>query len=331
MEMIKKIVVTFFMVCIATLSTASEKIQLLNVSYDSTREFYETYNKLFVTFWKEKYNQEVFIAQSHGGSSAQARAVIQGLNADIVTLASAVDIDLIAKKTHLISPKWQNSLPNNSCPYTSTIVFLVRKGNPKKITDWPDLLQKDITIIMPNPKTSGGARWNYLAAWGYAITNFGDEQRSILFMKQLFQHIPVLEPGARGASNAFAQRHIGDVLITWENEAYLILNKLNQDSYQIIWPSLSILAEPPVALVLGNTDKKGITPVARAYLQTLYSPDAQQLIAKFFYRPTNPEIAAQFSRFFPKIKMITIQDLGGWRSVVKKHFENGALFDQIYM
>jgi sulfate/thiosulfate transport system substrate-binding protein len=329
--MMRKLLSSLLVVFCVTLVTGAKTIKLLNVSYDPTREFYDNYNNYFTQYWKDKTDQDVVIAQSHGGSGFQARAVMQGLPADVVTLASAYDIDLIATQTHLIPSEWQSQLPNNSCPYVSTIVFVVRHGNPKQIKDWPDLLRKGITVITPNPKTSGGARWNYLAAWAYAINKYhGNEAQASAFVKQLFQNVPILETGAREASNVFAQRKLGDVLITWENEAYLILTKLGADQFAIVWPSFSILAEPPVTVVLGNTDNKGTTAIARAYLQTLYSPIAQLLIAKSFFRPANKKIAAQFFRFFPNIKMITVQDLGGWQVVQQKHFANGALFDQLF-
>lgn len=306
-------------------------ISILNVSYDTTREFYEVYNRLFAKLWQEKTSQIVTIEQSHGGSGAQARAVIEGLNADVVSLALAYDIDLIASVAHLLPPNWQTQFPHQSCPYTSTLLFLVRAGNPKQIKDWSDLIRNDVQVIIGNPKTSGGARWSYLAAWGYAEKKYNKNEQAVRqFMTLLYQHVPILDISARAAANTFVQRGQGDVLVTWENEAYLVLTKMGSEQYQIIRPSLSIVAEPPVALLIKNTEQKGTTAVAKAYLATLFTPTAQELAAKFFFRPTNKLILAKYNRLFPPMNLITIQDLGGWQRVQHIHFDKGGFFDQIY-
>ena len=322
-----------------TENTASEgtkvkkdPIQLLNVSYDPTRELYEEYNKEFSQYWEKKTGQQVTIQQSHGGSGKQARAVIDGLEADVVTLALAYDIDEIARTGKLLSPDWQKKLKDNSTPYTSTIVFLVRKGNPKGIKDWDDLTKKGVSVITPNPKTSGGARWNYLAAWAYAQEKFGgDEAKTKNFMSQLYKNVEVLDSGARGSTTTFVERGIGDVLIAWENEAYLTLNELGKDKFEVVNPSLSILAEPPVAVVDKVVDKKGTREAAEAYLNYLYSDKGQEIIAKNYYRPRNEEILKKYADVFPKIKMVTIDDyFGGWKKAQEKHFNDGGTFDQIY-
>ena len=303
---------------------------LLNVSYDPTRELYVELNKLFAADWKEKTGETVTIRMSHGGSGRQARSVIDGLGADVVTLALAADIDEIARATKKIPADWQKRLPNNASPYTSTIVFLVRKGNPKGIKDWDDLIRPGIQVITPNPKTSGGARWNYLAAYGYALEKFGgDEAKAQDFVRQIFKNVPVLDTGARGSTNTFAQRGIGEVLLAWENEAFLALNELGKDKFDIVVPSLSILAEPPVSVVDGNVDAKGTRKVAEAYLAFLYTPAAQAVIARHYYRPVKPEAAAadDMARF-PKVKLITIDEaFGGWDKAQKLHFANGGIFD----
>jgi sulfate/thiosulfate-binding protein len=303
---------------------------LLNVSYDPTRELYQDYNKAFSKYWKEKTGETVTIKASHGGSGAQARTVIDGLEADVVTLALAYDIDAISDKAKLIPENWQGRLANNSSPYTSTIVFLVRKGNPKKIKDWPDLLRQGIEVVTPNPKTSGGARWNYLAAWGYALKhNGGDEAGAKAFVKQLYGNVKVLDSGARGATTTFTQRGIGDVLIAWENEAYLAV-KESPDQFDIVTPSLSILTEPPVSLVDKIVDKRGTRKVSEAYLQYLYSPEGQEIAGRNFYRPTDPKIAAKYAKQFSPVKLFTIDELfGGWRKTDKIHFADGGVFDQI--
>ncbi len=310
---------------------AAEPVTLLNVSYDPTREFYEAYNDLFATYWKAKTGQDVTIKQSHGGSGKQARGVIDGLQADVVTLALAYDIDAIAEKGKLLPANWQEKLPHNSAPYTSTIVFLVKKGNPKGIRDWGDLVKDGVQVITPNPKTSGGARWNYLAAYGYALkANGGDEAKAEDFVKQLFAHVPVLDTGARGATTTFVQRGIGDVLLAWENEAFLAQDKIGKGQFEIVVPSVSILAEPPVAVVDKNAAKHGTLAVARAYLEYLYSKEAQVLIGTHAYRPTDPAVAEQFSRKFQNISLLTIADFGGWKAAQKKHFDDGGLFDRIF-
>lgn len=315
----------FSVFAVAALAAPAE---LLNVSYDPTREFYEEYNKLFVKHWKKKAGEEVTIAQSHGGSGKQARAVIDGLKADVVTLALAYDIDAIADKTQKLPSDWQKKFPNNSSPYTSTIVFLVRKGNPKKINDWNDLVRDGVQVITPNPKTSGGARWNYLAAWGYAQSAFDrDEKRVKDFMGKLFKNVPVLDTGARGSTTTFVQREIGDVLISWENEALLVSKELSPGKFEIINPTISVLAEPPVAVVEKNAAQNGNIKVAQEYLSYLYSPEAQELAAKHYYRPS---MGAVDANLFPPLKMLTIADFGGWDTAQKKHFADGGTFDEIY-
>ncbi|MBR0565397.1 sulfate ABC transporter substrate-binding protein [Azoarcus sp. L1K30] len=306
---------------------------LLNVSYDPTRELYHAYNQAFARHWKETTGEDVVIRQSHGGAGKQARAVIDGLEADIVTLALAYDIDAIAEKTGKIPADWQSRLPHNSAPYTSTIVFLVRKGNPKGIKDWDDLIKPGVEVITPNPKTSGGARWNHLAAWGYALRQSGgDEGKALAFLTQIYKHVPVLDSGARGSTNTFVQRGIGDVLLAWENEAFLSINELGPDKFEIVVPSVSILAEPPVTVVDGITDKRGTTRIASAYLEYLYSPAGQKLAAHHYYRPAKPEFAdpKDLARF-PKVNTFTIdQVFGGWQKAQKTHFADGGIFDQIY-
>lgn len=307
-----------------------EPVSILNVSYDPTRELYEDYNTLFIKHWREKTGQEVKIKQSHGGSGKQARGVIDGLPADVVTLALAYDIDVIAERTQLLPPNWQERLPNDSSPYTSTIVFLVRKGNPKEIKDWDDLVKEGVSVITPNPKTSGGARWNYLAAYGYALKKYGnDESRGREFVQKLFANVPVLDTGARGSTTTFVQRGIGDVLLAWENEAFLAVKELGKGQFDIIVPSMSILAQPPVAVVDKTTEKKGTQELARGYLNFLYGKEAQALAAQHFYRPIDPEVAARFSDRFPKVELLTIADFGGWKAAQKKHFDDGGVFDSL--
>jgi sulfate transport system substrate-binding protein len=308
---------------------------ILNVSYDPTRELYKAYDELFAKHWADTHNGEVVtVEQSHGGSGAQARAVIDGQPADVVTLALESDINAIATKTGKIPADWKTLLPDNSTPYTSTIVFLVRKGNPKGIKDWDDLIKGDVQVIVPNPKTSGGAQWAYLAAWAHASQEFnGDEAKIKDFQAQLYKHVPVLDSGARGSTTTFAQRGIGDVLLSWENEAFLALKELGADKFDIVVPSLSIKAEPPVAVVKGNTDSKGTTEVATEYLKYLYSDEAQKLIAKNGYRPIKPEAAdPEDLKKFVDVKLVTIDDpiFGGWAAVTPKHFADGGVFDQIY-
>jgi sulfate/thiosulfate-binding protein len=313
---------------------ASADTTILNVSYDPTRELYKAIDAAFVADWKAKTGETVVVQQSHGGSGAQARAVIDGLGADVVTLALEADIDAIAAKSQKIPANWRARLPNNSTPYTSTIVFLVRKGNPKGIKDWEDLVKPGIEVVTPNPKTSGGARWNYLAAWAYADQRYGhDEQKTRDFIAALYHNVPVLDSGARGATTTFGQRGIGDVLISWENEAYLALKELGPDEVEIVVPSISIKAEPPVALVDGNVDQKGTRKVAEAYLQFLYSDAAQKIIAASYYRPANPKAADPGDlKRFGNIKLATIDDpvFGGWKKVQPTHFGDGGIFDQIY-
>jgi len=306
-------------------------INLLNVSYDPTRELYKEYNPVFAKYWKAKTGDTVTINQSHGGGGKQARAVLEGLEADVVTLAIAYDIDQLYQKRKLISEKWQSSLPNNSSPYTSTIVFVVRKGNPQGIKDWNDVVKPSVSVVTPNPKTSGGARWNYLAAWAYALKhNNNDEAAATAFVGQLFKNAAVLDTGARGATTSFVEREIGDVLITWENEAYLVLREFGADKFEIVTPSLSILTEPPVTVVEDVARKHGTTEVATEYLKYLYSKEGQDIIGKNFYRPTDPEIAAKYAKQFQPLELVKIDQFGGWDVAQKKHFSDDGVFDQIY-
>lgn len=303
---------------------AAEPISLLNVSYDPTREFYQEYNALFAEHWKKKSEQEVKIRMSHGGSAKQARAVIDGLGADVVTLALAYDIDVIAAKTGKIPAEWQKKLPYASAPYTSTIVFLVRRGNPKAIKDWGDLVKPGVQVITPNPKTSGGARWNYLAAWGYALkANGGDALRAKAFVAALYKNVPVLDTGARGSATTFVQRGMGDVLITWENEAHLAMKQAGEGELEIIAPSVSVRAEPPVAVVEENAKRHDALEAARAYLEYLYSPEAQALAREHYYRPLDGK------GDFPAMTLMTIADFGGWGKAQKEHFDDGGVFDQV--
>lgn len=316
----------------AAVASAAER-SLLNVSYDPTRELYQQFNAEFVKHWKEKTGETVKINQSHGGAGKQARAVIDGLEADVVTLALAYDIDAIAEKTGKFPKDWQTRLPNNSSPYTSTIVFLVRKGNPKDIKNWDDLVKPGVGVITPNPKTSGGARWNYLAAWAFALQQpGGSEEKAKEFVTALFKNVPVLDSGARGSTTTFVERNIGDVLLAWENEAFLAINELGPDKFEIVVPSVSILAEPPVTLVDANAKKHGTTELAQEYLNFLYSPVGQRLAAKNYYRPVKPELAdPEDIKRFPEVNLITIDDVfGGWQKAQKEHFNDGGLFDQIY-
>jgi sulfate/thiosulfate-binding protein len=311
-------------------NASAADITLLNVSYDPTRELYQEYNAAFAKYWKGKTGDNVTINQSHGGSGKQARAVIDGLEADVTTLALAYDIDAIADKG-LVPQDWQKRLPHNASPYTSTIVFLVRKGNPKGIKDWNDLVKPDVAIITPNPKTSGGARWNYLAAWAYAIEQpGGNEAKAKEFVGQVFRNVKVLDSGARGATTTFVERGIGDVLLAWENEAYLSLKELG-DKFEIVTPSLSILAEPPVTVVDKTVDKRGTRQVAQAYVDYLYSPEGQEVAARNFYRPQDARIAARYGKQFVKTRLVSIdKSFGGWRNAQKVHFSDGGVFDQIY-
>jgi sulfate/thiosulfate-binding protein len=307
-------------------------VTLLNVSYDPTRELYEDFNQQFATYWKNKTGQEVTIRQSHGGSGKQARSVIDGLEADVVTLALAYDIDQVAEKGGLLPGNWQTRLPNNSSPYTSTIVLLVRKGNPKNIRDWGDLAKPGVTVVTPNPKTSGGARWNYLAAWAWALRQPGGSDATAKnFVTKLYKNVPVLDAGARGATTTFVERGIGDVLIAWENEALLAIKELGPGKFEVVAPSLSILAEPPVAVVDKIANKHGTREVAQAYLEYLYTDAGQEIAAKHFYRPRNTTIAAKYQSQFPSVKLVTVDEVfGGWKKAHATHFADGGTFDQIY-
>ena len=303
---------------------------LLNVSYDPTRELYNDYNRAFNQYWQAQGHPAVQIRQSHGGSGKQARAVVEGLAADVVTLALAGDIDELHRTGNWLPKDWQTRLPHSSTPYTSTIVFLVRKGNPKQIKDWDDLIQSGIEVITPNPKTSGGARWNFLAAWAYAQKTLGDEQQAREFVQQLYRNVPVLDSGARGATNTFASNGLGDVLLAWENEAYLSLQQHPEQEFEIVTPSISILAEPPVAIVERNVERKGTRELATAYLEYLYSDEGQRIAAKHFYRPRNPKIAEEFSGQFAQLNLVTIdQFFGGWAHAQPKFFNDGGIFDQL--
>ncbi len=314
-----------------SLPSVAAETTLLNVSYDPTRELYQDFNKAFQAHWKSKSGDDLKIKQSHGGSGKQARAVIDGLQADVVTLALAYDIDEIAQRS-LIAKDWQKRLPNNSAPYTSTIVFLVRKGNPKAIRDWGDLTRQGVSVITPNPKTSGGARWNHIAAWGYALKQpNGNEKSAQEFLAKVYKNVPVLDSGARGSTTTFIERGIGDVLLTWENEALLAIKELGPDKVEIVVPSVSVLAEPPVALVDKVVDRRGTRKQAEAYLQYLYSDEGQEIAAKHYYRPTNEKIAKKYAAQFPKVKLLTVEEIaGGWTKAQRAHFADGGVFDQIY-
>ena len=316
----------------AAFAAQAKDVTLLNVSYDPTRELYVDFNKAFAAHWKAKTGDNVTVKQSHGGSGKQARSVIDGLDADIVTLALAYDIDELHNKGKLIPADWQKRLPHNSAPYTSTIVFLVRKGNPKNIKDWDDLAKPGVSVVTPNPKTSGGARWNYLAAWGYALKKFGnDPLKAQTFVAALYGNVPVLDSGARGSLITFTERGVGDVFISWENEAFLASKELGPDKFQIVVPSLSILAEPPVTVVDKTVDRKGTRDVANAYLQYLYTPEGQEIAASNYYRPIDPKVAAKYDKQFTKVSLFTIDELfGGWAKAQKTHFNDGGVFDQIY-
>jgi sulfate/thiosulfate transport system substrate-binding protein len=327
MNLIRRLSLSIALAAVAAPATVTAApTELLNVSYDPTRELYQQINGAFAKAWK----QPITIKQSHGGSGKQARAVIDGLPADVVTLALAYDIEEIAKKG-LIAGNWQSRLPNNSTPYYSTIVLLVRHGNPKHIEDWDDLIRPNVKVITPNPKTSGGARWNYLAAWGYAQKKYGSPEKAKLFMAKLFRNVPVLDSGARGATTTFVERGQGDVLIAWENEALLATNKLGRGKFDIVVPSVSILAEPPVAVVDKVVDKHGSRAAAEAYLNFLYTPEAQEIIARNYFRPRNPQVAAKYKAQFPNLKLFTIdRNFGGWAKAQALHFNDGGLFDQEY-
>lgn len=322
----------FLLVTALTAGVSLGQTVLLNVSYDPTRELYQEYNAVFAKYWKNKTGQDVVIHQSHGGSGKQARAVIDGLRADVVTLALAYDIDAIAEKSGLVEKDWESKFPTNSAPFTSTVVFLVRKGNPKRIHDWNDIARPGVSVITANPKTSGGARWIYLAAWAYALrTNRNDETKAREFVAALYKNVPVLDSGSRGATTTFVQRGIGDVLLTWENEAFLAVREFGSDKLEIVTPSVSILAEPPVALVTGVTERRGTTGVAREYLNYLYSEEGQEIAAKNYFRPRLQSVAAKYANQFPKVELFTVKDIfSGWQNAQKIHFADGGVFDQIY-
>lgn len=330
-RMIRILTAVAFVTMIWSGASAQSPSKLLNVSYDPTRELYKDFNAEFAKYWKQKKGVDLVIDQSHGGSGKQARAVIDGLEADVVTLALAYDIDAIADSKQL-AQDWQKRLPNKSTPYTSTIVFLVRKGNPKGIKDWNDLVKPGVGVITPNPKTSGGARWNYLAAWGYVLKKQGgDDAKAKAFVTALFKNVPVLDTGARGSTTTFVERGMGDVLLAWENEALLALKELGPDKFEIVTPSVSILAEPPVAWVDEVVKKHGTAELARAYLEYLYTDVGQNVAGKHYYRPTNSTIAAKYASQFPKLQLFTIDEVfGGWRKAQKTHFDDGGIFDQIY-
>jgi len=326
---------TFLKILLASslaLSASAKEIKLLNVSYDPTRELYAEYNAAFAKYWQARSGDTVTISQSHGGSGKQAQSVVNGLEADVVTLALAYDIDAISQQAKLLPADWQKRLPNNSTPYTSTIVFLVRKGNPKHIKDWNDVVKPGVSVVVPNPKTSGGARWAYLAAWAYALeTNNHDEAKAKEFITKLYKNVPVLDSGARGATVTFAQREIGDVLLAWENEAHLALKEFGADKFEIVTPSISILAEPPVSVVDKNARRHGTTEVAKAYLDYLYSDEGQDIAGKNFYRPRSEKAAAKYAANFTQLKLVTIDgEFSGWAKAQKTHFADGGIFDQIF-
>ena len=324
---------TWFLAAVGLSSSVwAAPVTLLNVSYDPTRELYKEINAAFIKDWQARNTKDTLtIQQSHGGSGKQARSVIDGLSADVVTLALAYDIDEISQKAKLLPANWQSRLPHNSSPYTSTIVFLVRKGNPKQIKDWGDLVKPGVQVITPNPKTSGGARWNHLAAWGWALKQPGaTEQKAKDYLRALYKNVPVLDTGARGSTMTFTERGIGDVLLAWENEAILAKKELGPEKFDIVVPSLSILAEPPVAIIDKNVDKKGTRQLATDYLKFLYTPQAQALIAQNYYRPIDPQVATQYRNTFPQVKLFSIADLGGWAKNQTAHFSDGGVFDQVY-
>jgi sulfate/thiosulfate-binding protein len=328
----KKIIQAIMVATLAAPAAFAAEVSILNVSYDPTRELYQDFNKAFAAQWKNKSGDELKLKQSHGGSGKQARGVIDGLAADVVTLALAYDIDEIANRG-LIAKDWQKRLPHNSAPYTSTIVLLVRKGNPKGIKDWNDLARPGISVITPNPKTSGGARWNHLAAWGYALRQPGATEKTAQeFLSKIYKNVPVLDSGARGATTTFVERGIGDVLLAWENEALLAIKELGPDKVEIVAPSVSILAEPPVAVVDKVVDRRGTRKIAEAYLQYLYSDEGQEIAAKNYYRPVNEKLAKKYATQYPKLKLFTVEEAaGGWAKAQKTHFADGGLFDQIYL
>lgn len=304
---------------------------ILNVSYDPTRELYKEFNEVFAAHWKKETGETITIQQSHGGAGKQARAIIDGLEGDVATLALAYDIDAISEKTGIIPANWQSRLPNNASPYTSTIVLLVRSGNPKGIKDWDDLVKPGVEVITPNPKTSGGARWNYLAAYAFAKAKYGSDKKAEEFISKLYRNVPVLDSGARGSTTTFVQRGIGDVFISWENEAFLAINELGKDKFEIIVPSVSILAEPPVTVLDKHVDKRGTRDIAEAYLKFLYTPIGQELAGKHYYRPSNKDVYKKFADNFPKVNLVTVdEEFGGWQKAQQTHFNDGGVFDQIY-
>jgi sulfate/thiosulfate transport system substrate-binding protein len=325
-------ILTLLAASAAAQPAAAKEVNLLNVSYDPTRELYQDFNAAFAKHWKAKTGDDVNVNQSHGGAGKQARAIIDGLDADVVTLALAYDIDAIAEKSGKLPKNWQSKLPDNASPYLSTIVLVVRKGNPKSIKSWDDLIRPDVKVITPNPKTSGGARWNYLAAWGHAEKRFGGDEAKVRdFVSKLYKNVPVLDSGARGSTTTFAQRGIGDILISWENEAYLLDKEIGKGKFDIIYPAVSILAEPPVAVVESNAAKHGTSEVARAYLEYLYSDEGQEIAARHHYRPRKESVATKYGKRFPKLQLLTIDDsFGGWQKAQKTHFADGGTFDQIY-
>jgi len=330
-KFIKSVAVAALFSQVVPLAHAAD-ISLLNVSYDPTRELYADYNKAFAKYWKAKTGDNLTIKASHGGSGKQGRSVIDGIDADVVTLALAYDIDEISEKAKLLPADWQKRLEHNSSPYTSTIVFLVRKGNPKHIKDWDDLIKPGVSVITPNPKTSGGARWNYLAAWAYALKKGGTDAAARDYISKLFKNVPVLDSGARGATISFVERGLGDVLLAWENEALISLKEWGPDKFDIVTPSISILAEPPVAVVDKVVDRRGTRKVAEEYLKHLYSDEGQEIIAKNYYRPINPKIAAKYASQYPKVNLITVDNtFGGWQKAQKDHFSDGGSFDQLYV
>jgi sulfate/thiosulfate transport system substrate-binding protein len=330
MDLIRRKFFLGFLLLLLQGSAFASSVTLLNVSYDPTRELYQAFNLSFAKAYKAKMGQDLVVQQSHGGSGKQARSVIDGLAADVVTLALAADIDALHAHGDLVPENWQKRLPDNSCPYTSTINFLVRKGNPKAIKDWDDLVKPGVQVITPNPKTSGGARWNFLAAWGYAVRKFGEEKAKD-FVTSLYKNVPVLDSGARGSTTTFVQRGLGDVLIAWESDALLSLKEFGSDKFEIVYPSISILAEPPVSIVDKVVDRKGTREVATAYLEYLYTPEGQEIAAANFYRPRLAEVAEKYSKQFPKIELFSVDDLfHGWAQAQKTYFDDGGVFDQIY-
>jgi sulfate transport system substrate-binding protein len=328
----KKTWLKILAILVVAAGVEAKDIKLLNVSYDPTRELYQDYNAAFARYWKAKTGDGVVVSQSHGGSGKQAQSVINGLEADVVTLALAYDIDAIAQQAKLLPADWQKRLPDNSTPYTSTIVFLVRKGNPKGIKDWDDLVKTNVVVVTPNPKTSGGARWNYLAAWAYTLDKYGhDDAKARDFIKRLYKNVPVLDSGARGSTTTFVEREIGDVLLAWENEAHLAIKQFGVDKFDIVTPPLSILAEPPVAVVDRVAKKHGTSEVARAYLEYLYSDEGQDIAGRNFYRPRSEKAAAKYASQFSPVKLVTVDEVfGGWQKAQKAHFADGGVFDQIF-